>query len=152
MERFLFKEALGGEGTLAFESYGFDFPQALENACLAVSSLQTADSQDFCATEHVVVDERGATLEELAAAVLSELLLQVNEKELLVKQVSLKDFRRGEDSSYSARIVAIGGPLEQATAPRLVESVELAVGAVKQEESGHWSIQASVIFADKPTR
>jgi hypothetical protein len=148
MDRFLLMESPTGEGA-TLESYGFSFQQALENACLAVSSAQESHLSEFHAYEHVVIEEHAATLEELATLVLSDLVSQANEKELLVKHVELKDFCKGEDSAYSARVLAMGGPLELATSPRMLDSVELAEGAVKQTENGAWSIQASILFAEK---
>ncbi len=133
-----------GQGEVALESHGFSFAEALSNACLAVSHAQSPRIDDFHAREKVVIEERGETLDELASLVLCDLLSQANEKELLVKEVELEDFRREEGSAYSVRLVALGGSLEQADSPQSFHSVEVGPGAVKVNEAGNWTINATI--------
>ncbi len=103
MDKFVFLEHTAD---VLFEAQGFSFEEALENAALAMFST-ISDVGALAEDESVELEERGESLEELSAFVLSDLLAESEAQELFLKEFKVSEFKK-LDGGFYLKGVALG--------------------------------------------
>ncbi len=90
MEKFVFLEHTAD---VLVEASGFSFEEALENAALAMFST-IASTEELGELDSIEIEERGESLEELAAFTLSSLLAEAQAEELFLKKFKVEEFKK----------------------------------------------------------
>lgn len=124
-----------------YEAYGFSFENCLENAAAAMFNV-IADTKKVHGKEKVVVEEKAETLEELVGFVLSDLLSELDAREIFLKEFKVNSFKQGKDG-YSLKGTAYGSDAEPELGGTVVKAVTYHEIKVEKEEkngSEHWKI------------
>ncbi|MFQ5406186.1 MAG: archease [Candidatus Micrarchaeia archaeon] len=135
MDKFVFLEHTAD---VLFESSGFSFEEALENAALAMFST-IADADKLSTLKDVEVEERAETLEELAAYTLSDLLYEGQSNELFFKDFKITEFKKA-GQGYLLKGRARGSPMNPQTGKTDVKAVTHHECKVRQDEK-LWKIK-----------
>jgi len=126
MEKFVF---LDHKADILFEAEGFTFEEALQNAALAMFTT-IADVAELHCGEHVKIEERAESLDELAVFTLSSILSKGDAMELFFKDFKINSFKK-EKAGYTIEGVACG---ETSSSEKSKNSVK----AVTMHEAKVW--------------
>ncbi|HLD76286.1 MAG TPA: archease [Candidatus Norongarragalinales archaeon] len=96
---------------ILYEAYGSTFQEALENAALALFEL-IADTSKTEASVSVTIQQKGATLGELAIYVLSDLVAQRDARGLFFKEFKVTELKKLHHA-FKLTGVARGFPMTQ---------------------------------------
>lgn len=137
MEKFVFHDHVVD---VLFESFGFSFEEALENAALAMFTVMADVEKVNKDEENVEVEEKAETLEELVGYTLADLLSELDSRELFFGEFKVSKFRQ-DNGVYEVKGVARGSPADPDLGRTFVKAVTYHEIAVKKSENGQWSIQ-----------
>jgi len=135
MEKFVFHEHVVD---VLFESFGFSFEEALENAALAMFTV-IADVEKVKGDEKIEVEEKAESLEELVAYTLSSLLSELDSREMFFSKFAVSSFKKIKEG-FAVKGVAYGSPAEPELGRTFVKAVTYHEIKVEQRENGQWHI------------
>lgn len=103
MDKFIF---IDHTADIQYEAYGFTIEEAISNAALAMFTVM-ADAESVALKEHVKIEEKAETLEELVGYTLGDILSESSASELFFAKFQVDRFHKLE-SGYELEGTAIG--------------------------------------------
>jgi SHS2 domain-containing protein len=135
MDKFTF---IDHTADIQYEACGFSFEEALSNAALAMFTVM-CDVAAVVESEHVVIEEKAETLEELAGYVLGDILAESGSQELFFSRFSVSSFAK-EEGGYELAGIAYGEEMTPQKGKTEIKAVTMHEISVKQE-GNLWKIK-----------